>query len=79
MESKYILAQNNKNHCHFDFEGLRSDEFDQYYLQQPPNSIAVFFKSSAIEPDSSQKTQNECRYVAFRDMLVRANQIAYLS
>ena len=48
----------------FDSKGLRPDEFYEYFMLQPLNSVAIFFKSSENEADHVQK---------FRDMLVRAN------
>ena len=49
----------------FDSKGLRPDEFCEYNMLQPLNSVAIFFKSSDNNNvDYSQK---------FRDMLVRAN------
>ena len=56
--------QNNLIIRNFDSKGLRPDEFCEYYMLQPLNSVAIFFKSSGNNVDYSQK---------FRDMLVRAN------
>ena len=49
---------------------MRPDKFREYYMLQPDDSVAVFFRSSAADYNRlSQK---------FGDMLVRAYQIAHL-
>ena len=61
---------NNNNIRHLDTRGVRPERLEQYFRQQPPNSVAIFFRSSAADYDDlSQK---------FRDMLIRANQIVHL-
>ena len=49
---------------------MRPEGFETYFRQQPPNSVAVFFRSSPLNHNDLSKK--------FRDMLVRAYQIAHL-
>jgi len=53
-----------------DTRGERPEEFETYFRQQPPNSVAVFFRSSAADHNDLSKK--------FQDMLIRANQIVHL-
>ena len=63
-------TQNNLIIRNQDSKGMRPDKFCEYYMLQPPDSVAIFFRSSAADYNRlSQK---------FGDMLVRAYQIAHL-
>ena len=49
---------------------MRPDKFREYYMLQPDDSVAIFFRSSAADYNRL--------YQKFGDMLVRAYQIAHL-
>ena len=63
-------SQNNLIPSSVDVKGIRPEKFDVYFRQQPVDSIAIFFKSATLNHADLDKK--------FRDMLVRANQIAHL-
>ena len=63
-------SQNNLIASSVDVKGIRPEKFDVYFRQQPVDSIAIFFKSTTLNHADLDKK--------FRDMLVRANQIAHL-
>ena len=61
MESTH----NNWIACNVDAKGDRPEEYEQYFRQQPTNSVAVFFRSTPVNHDD--------RSQIFQDMLIRAN------